>query len=82
MYEHYFARDSSGRRVTLLPRKTFIYIDIIIVDLPGPSTPSFSETANFVIGSFGMRLSCHPFFVVLIERCHDHDQELKGLCPF
>ena len=34
------------------------------------STPSFSGTANFVTGAFGMRLFCYPFsFVVLIERC-------------
>ena len=29
-----------------------------------------------------MRLFCHPFLVVLTERCHDHDQELRGLCSF
>ena len=29
-----------------------------------------------------MRLFCHPFFVVLTERCHDHDQKLRGLCSF
>ena len=33
------------------------------------SGPSFSWTANFVTGAFGMRLFCYPFFVVLIERC-------------
>ena len=32
------------------------------------STPSFSGTANFVTGAFGMRLFCYPFFVLLIER--------------
>ena len=47
--------------------------------IPGPSTPSFSGTANFVTRVFGMRLFCHPFLVVLIERSHDHDQELRGM---